>query len=315
MRILILLISVLITLLVFVILYYIVKTKITAGNQVHQRLKDLGGGGERVIKSHADELSRIPFLDRTVLPLLYQAEKFLMKFAPSEIHATVEKKLMLAGKQGKWSVNRVITGWLLCQAVAMGIAIYLVSSDSFPFASGIMLMWSCLAVGALLPFAFLNSIIRKRQKAIEKQLPEVLDLLSVSVQAGLSFDGALRKITDRMTGPLIEEFHRMQQDVRMGSPRARALQAVAQRCDLEDMYLFITAVIQAERLGSSMGRTLISQADNMRERRKQKAKALALKAPVKMLFPLVLFIFPALFVVILVPPVFTILKSMGSLFK
>lgn len=315
MRMLVLLISVLITLFVVAVLYYIIKTKITPGNQVHQRLKDLGGGEERVVKSRADELSRIPLLDRTVLPLISQAEKFLMKFAPSEIHATVEKKLMLAGKQGKWSVNRFITVWLLCQAAALAIAIYLVSTGTFPFSSGIMLMWSCLVVGAMLPFAVLNSIIRRRQKVIEKQLPEVLDLLSVSVQAGLSFDGALRKITDRMTGPLIDEFHRMQQDVRMGSPRARALQAVAQRCDLEDMYLFITAVVQAERLGTSMGRTLINQADNMRERRKQKAKALALKAPVKMLFPLVLFIFPALFVVILVPPAYTILKSMGALFK
>ena len=159
----------------------------------------------------------------------------------------------------------------------------------------------------------MNSIIRKRQKIIDKQLPEVLDLLSVSVQAGLSFDGALRKITDRMSGPLIEEFQRMQQDIRMGSPSVRALQAVAKRCELEDVYLFITAVVQSERLGTSMGLTLVNQADNMRERRRQKAKAAALKAPVKMLFPLILFIFPTLFVVILVPPVFSIIKNMGIL--
>ena len=153
--------------------------------------------------------------------------------------------------------------------------------------------------------------IRKRQAAITKQLPEVLDLLSISVQAGLSFDGAVRKIVDRMTGPVIDEFKRMQQDVRMGAPRARALQAISARCDVEDMYLFITSVVQAERLGTSMGRTLINQADNMRERRRQRAKAAALKAPIKMLFPLVLFIFPALFVVILVPPVFSIVQNFG----
>lgn len=166
-----------------------------------------------------------------------------------------------------------------------------------------------MAVGALLPFSMLNSKIQKRKKAIEKQLPEVLDLLSVSVQAGLSFDGALRKITDRSVGHLIDEFKRMQQDVRMGAPKARALQAMAKRCDVDDLYLFITAVIQAERLGTSMGKTLVNQADNMRERRRQKAKAEALKAPIKMVFPLVIFIFPAIFVVTLLPAVLSIVQQ------
>ena len=133
------------------------------------------------------------------------------------------------------------------------------------------------------------------------------------MQAGLSFDGAMRKIVDRMTGPVIDEFKRMQQEVRMGSPRARALQAISKRCDVEDMYLFITSVVQAERLGTSMGKTLVNQADNMRERRRQRAKAAALKAPIKMLFPLVLFIFPAMFVVILVPPIMGIMQKMGLL--
>lgn len=91
MRLLVFLISLLVTFVVFSVLYYIVKTKIVPGNQVHQRLKDLGGDGERVVRTHAEELARIPFLDRTVLPLLNSIEKFFIKFAPSEIHATVEK--------------------------------------------------------------------------------------------------------------------------------------------------------------------------------------------------------------------------------
>ena len=173
----------------------------------------------------------------------------------------------------------------------------------------VLFAWLAVMIGALLPFSMLNSAIRKRQKAIDKQLPEVLDLLSVSVRAGLSFDGALRKITERSTGPLIDEFKRMQQDVRMGAPRARALQAMSKRCDVEDLYLFITAVIQAERLGTSMGRTLNIQADNMRERRKQKAKAEALKAPIKIIFPLVLFIFPPIFVVVLLPSVLSLMHD------
>ena len=312
MRLLVFLISLLVTFLVFSVFYYIIKTKVVPGNQVHQRLKNLGGGDERVVRTHAEELARIPFLDRTVLPLISAAEKFFIKFAPSEIHATVEKKLMLAGKQGKWSANRVITVWLLCQALFLVLGLHFSSSNQkLTYMEGIVLVWAFVIFGAFLPFGYLNSLIRKRQALIVKQLPEVLDLLSISVQAGLSFDGAMRKIVERMTGPVIDEFKRMQQDVRMGAPRARALQAISKRCDVEDMYLFITSVVQAERLGTSMGKTLVNQADNMRERRRQRAKAAALKAPIKMLFPLVFFIFPAMFVVILVPPIFSIAQSMG----
>ena len=220
---------------------------------------------------------------------------------------------MLAGKQGKWSANRVIAVWLICQVVFLMLGIHFASKEKFTSMEGVLFVWAFVIFGAFLPFGYLDSLIRKRKEAITKQLPEVLDLLSISVQAGLSFDGAMRKIVERMVGPVIDEFKRMQQDVRMGAPRARALQAIAKRCDVEDMYLFITSVVQAERLGTSMGKTLVNQADNMRERRRQRAKAAALKAPIKMLFPLVLFIFPAMFVVILVPPIFSIIQSMGIL--
>ena len=313
MRLLVFLISLLVTFLFFSVFYYVIKTKVVPQNQVHQRLKNLGGDSERVVRTHAEEMARIPFLDRTILPLLDSVEKFFIKFAPSEIHATVEKKLMLAGKQGQWSVNRVIAAWLLCQAIFLVLGVHLTSKQNYSYIEGIIFVWIFVLFGAFLPFGYLNSLIRKRQALIVKQLPEVLDLLSISVQAGLSFDGAMRKILARMTGPVIDEFKRMQQDVRMGAPRARALQGIAKRCDVEDMYLFITSVVQAERLGTSMGKTLVNQADNMRERRRQRAKAAALKAPIKMLFPLVLFIFPAMFVVILVPPIFSIVQKMGIL--
>lgn len=305
-----LLFSLLIAVFIFIVLYYIIKTKVVPDNQVHQRLRNLQGTEGRIITSHADELKQIPFLDRTVVPLLRSFENFMIRFAPSGIHNTVEQKLMLAGKSDKWSPNGFITVWLICMAIFFGIGYIVVTKKGLPYTQSVLFAWLSVAVGAMLPFSMLNSAIRKRQKAIDRQLPEVLDLLSVSVRAGLSFDGALRKITDRMTGPLIEEFKRMQQDVRMGAPRARALQAVAKRCDVEDLYLFITAVIQAERLGTGMGKTLNNQADNMRERRRQKAKAEALKAPIKIIFPLVLFIFPAIFVVVLLPSILSLIHNL-----
>ncbi len=306
------LISLLLAFLIFSVLYYIIKTKVLPGNQVHQRLKDLQGTGDRITRTHAEELAKTPFLDRTIIPLLRNFEKFMVRFAPSGIHNTVENKLELAGLSDKWSANGFITIWLLFMGLFFLIGYIVISKKQMPYIQSVLFYWMCMAVGALLPFSMLNTRIQKRKKLIERQLPEVLDLLSVSVQAGLSFDGALRKITDRTIGPLIDEFKRMQQDVRMGAPKARAMQAMGKRCDVEDLYLFVTAVNQAERLGTSMGKTLVNQADNMRERRRQKAKAEALKAPIKMIFPLVIFIFPAIFVVTLMPSVLSILKNFQS---
>ena len=307
-----LLLSLLLAFLVFSVLYYIIKTRVLPGNQVHQRLKDLQGAGDRVTKTHAEELAKTPFLDRTVVPMLRNFERFMVRFAPSGIHNTVETKLQLAGLSDKWSPNGFITIWLICMFLFFMIGYILISRRAMPYFESLLIYWLCVIIGALLPFSMLNTKIRKRQKKIEKQLPEVLDLLSVSVQAGLSFDGALRKITDRTVGPLIDEFKRMQQDVRMGAPKVRAMQAMGKRCDVDDLYLFITAVNQAERLGTSMGKTLLNQADNMRERRRQKAKAEALKAPIKMIFPLVVFIFPAIFVVTLLPSILSIMKNFTS---
>ncbi len=307
-----LLISLLVAFFIFSVLYYIVKTKIAPDNQVHQRLKDLQGTGDRVTRTRAEELAKIPFLDRTIIPLLRNFEKFMVRFAPSGIHNTVENKLQLSGLADKWSVNGFITVWLITMGLFFCIAYIVTTKKAMPYVQSLLFYWTSVLIGALIPFSLLNTKIQKRKKQIEKQLPEVLDLLSVSVQAGLSFDGALRKITERSLGPLIDEFKRMQQDVRMGAPKARALQAMSRRCDVDDLYLFITAVVQAERLGTSMGKTLNTQADNMRERRRQKAKAEALKAPIKMIFPLVIFIFPAIFVVTLLPAVLSIVHEVSK---
>ena len=119
--------------------------------------------------------------------------------------------------------------------------------------------------GGLIPFMVLRHQIRKRKEAITYQLPEVLDLLSVSVTAGLSLDGAMQKITESMDGELVDEFRRMQRDVRMGMTRHRAMRLMAERCDVQDLNLFVTSVIRSERLGASMGDTLDPGQNNMRD--------------------------------------------------
>ena len=296
---------------VFMLVYFFVMTRLIPKTQVQQRLRDIRYGSKaKAEAARSANLGDVPFVERTIVPFFQALTKRLMRFAPQGIRAMLEQRIMLAGKLGVWSVNAFVCGWLLSVAVCFLLAFLTVSNGVYPFVQRMAILITGIVIGGVLPFAILNSIIRKRQKLITRQLPEFLDLLCVSVQAGLSFDGGVTKIVSRMKGPFIDECVRMQRDVRMGMPRARSLRQMAQRCDVQEVYLFTTAVIQAERLGTSMANTLENKADNLRERRRQRAKAEALKAPVKILFPLVMFIFPALFVIVLLPSVLVLMKNM-----
>lgn len=294
---------------VFMLLYFFVMTRLVPKTQMHQRLRKLQYGSQaQAERASASNLADIPFVERTIVPLFQSISKMLLVFAPKGIYERIERRIILAGKQGVWSVSSFVCGWVLSVGACLMLAFLFVSGRDFPFIQRVALLALGGAMGALLPFAMLNSIIRKRQKLILRQLPEFLDLLCVSVQAGLSFDSGVTKILSRMKGPFIDECERMQRDMRMGMMRKHSLQQMARRCDVPEVYLFTTAIIQAERLGTSMANTLAIQAENMRERRRQAAKAEALRAPVKILFPLVLFIFPALFVIVLLPSVLSLMK-------
>ena len=229
---------------------------------------------------------------------------------PLRLRPIIQKRLLLAGKSREWSIAEFFGSCLLGAVVMWLFALVMVRNGAYAPVQKAMMVFLLGILGGLMPVVFLNTTIQRRQKQIEHQLPEVLDLLCVSVQAGLSFDAALSKITARMKGPFIDECRRMQDDIRMGVVRRTAMRSMADRCGLEDVSLFMTSIIQAERLGTSMGKTLKNQADNIRERRRQYVKAQAMKAPVKIVFPLVLFIFPAIFVVTLVPSLLYLLKNL-----
>ncbi len=257
-------------------------------------------------------LDDIPFMDRTVKPLIEALKKKILSFAPTDIATMLNRKLMLAGKAGVWHINQCVIAWLGSIAVCSLAALLLIDpTEELLWIQKLSMVLIGAAVGAVLPFAVLNNMIAKRQRAIRRQMPEFLDLLCVSVQAGLSFEGAVSKITARMKGPLIDEFKQMQRDGAMGIPRRLSLQQMAQRCDMEELYLFTASVIQSERLGTSLAKTLAVQAANMRDRHRQHVRAEALRAPVKIVFPLVLFILPALFVIMLLPIIYTTLQNFG----
>lgn len=252
------------------------------------------------------------FKERIIRPVMKGMENWLMRFAPRELRNMMENMLLHLGMQEQWSVNRLAAGWVLW-VVAGGIFALLFISAFSPLLlpQQIAIFILGLILGALVPFMLLQSAIRRRKAAIRRQLPEFLDFLCVSVQAGLSFDGAVTKIVNRMKGPLMDEFRRMLRDMGLGMDRQRTLNQLAKRCDVEEIYLFTASVIQAEHLGTSMSRTLKMQADNMRDRHRQTVRALALKAPVKIIFPMILFIFPSIFVMVVFPAALTLLKSLN----
>ncbi len=256
------------------------------------------------------EHNKLSFNKRVIAPFYNSIEEFFRRFTPTYIVAMLEDRIFRAGKAGQWSVKKVASAWAL--SVALGLFLgfrYATVADDYFITQQILITIAGGIGGGLLPFLLLNSTIKKRQKILKHQLPEFLDLLCVSVQAGLSFDSAVAKITTRMKGELSDEFKHMQEDIKFGMTKSYALNQMARRCDVEEIYLFATSIIQAEKLGTSMSQTLTLQSDNMRERHRQFVKAEALKAPVKMLFPMVIFIFPSIFVVLLFPSVISITKA------
>ncbi len=255
---------------------------------------------------------RRSFFVRIIKPIIFRMEHFLHSLTPTAIIGLLEMYIFRAGKQGSWALQRAAAMWAISVVLGVAIAFLVLQYRTFLLPQKFLILIVGGLIGAIVPFFILRAKIRNRQKEIKRTLPEFLDLLCVSVQAGLSFDGAVAKITARMKGSLSDEFKHMLDDVKFGMTKQYALNQVAKRCDLEEIYLFTTSVIQAEKLGTSMAQTLQLQADNIRDRHRQHVKTEAMKAPVKMIFPMVLFIFPAMFVVLLMPSIITLLKTMGS---
>jgi len=194
----------------------------------------------------------------------------------------------------------------LALPAAFGVLLFL---GKVPFAQVILLLGITAAFGFFFPDLWLNSKIGARQKMVQKALPDVLDLLCVSVNAGLGFDSALAKVVEKTKGPLTEEFARSLQEIRMSKSRKDALRALSGRVGLSDLTSFIAALIQADQLGVSIATVLKIQSEQMRTRRRQRAEEKAQKASLKMLFPLIFFIFPAMFIVLLGPVVLSVLAT------
>jgi tight adherence protein C len=210
----------------------------------------------------------------------------------------VSDKLMAAGMR-KTSPTTIIgaKGILGLGGIVLGAVLGSATAPKYVFFLALVFG----ALGAFAPGVYLSSRVKRRQAAVSAELPDALDLLSVSVEAGLGFDGAVQKLTEHMDGPLIEEFEFALGGIQIGEGRSEALKKMSERSSSQEMASFVRAIIQADQLGISLGRILKVQAGDTRLKRQLLAEEKAMKAPIKMLFPTVIFIFPAMFLVVLGP--------------
>jgi tight adherence protein C len=253
-----------------------------------------------------------PFLERTMRPLAASLSGRMSRMASSSFSEKTEKRLALAGNPGDLRV----ADWLGIKAIGaiVGALLFfflfaIVGLLGFPFLIGVLLSLVGALFGYTIPEFWLGGRVKKRQKAILMLIPDALDLLTISVRAGLGFDAALGKVTEKLKGPLSEEFRRALAELRVGKARRDALRDIVTRTEVVPLTNFIGAIIQAEQLGVSISKVLQVQSEQLRIERRQRAEEMAAKAPIKMLFPLVGCIFPSLFIVILGPAMILIVKN------
>ena len=250
--------------------------------------------------------------DRIVGPLTHKVAAVTSKFLPRTDPNQIANRLMAAGLARSMSPQMYLAlkGGLVFTAIAFGLIVLV--SGMVPAAMGMLVALGGGAIGYIAPDFFINSRTRGRREIMQQELPNILDLLCVSVEAGLGFDAAVAKLSERMTGPLVDEFGLVLHEMRIGESRSEALKNLSDRVDVPEVSQFCRAIIQADQLGIALSRILRVQSHDMRVRRQLAAEEKAMKAPVKMLFPTVVFIFPSMFVVALGPAAISLLQTFGG---
>jgi tight adherence protein C len=290
---------------VFITVYFLAMMfRGTSPNPVQNRVALLGIPG----RVRLPEEKRPSFGDRVLGPFIDALAGGVLGLLPHGLLARTNKKLVLAGEP------ITLSGFLTVCVAAAGVLGVLGFAMTFAMLGktdprGIGFTGVLTGVGIFLPFMWVNNRIRQRQTAIIKGLPDAFDLITACVEAGLGLDAALTRVAEKMEGPFAEEMSITLREIGMGRSHAEALRDLADRTAVADLSMFVNAIIQAEQMGTSIGQVLRVQSDQMRMRRRQRAEELANQAPVKMMFPLVLFILPTLFIVILGPAIIQLMDT------
>jgi tight adherence protein C len=276
---------------------------------VQARLTQLGSMQARTLEEI--ELQQ-PFFDRTIRPLARRLSGVGHRFTGQKKVGRTEQRLQMAGNPGDLRTSDFLGMKVVVAGGAAAVLVIIFALVVGDVMFGVLVAGVGGVMGFFAPDFWLSRRIKKRRKAILLAVPDTLDLLTISVKAGLGFDAALGKVVEKTKGPLSDEFHRALAEIRVGKARRDSLRDVINRTNVPALTSFIGAIIQAEQLGVSISKVLQVQSEQLRIERRQRAEEAAAKAPIKMLFPLVGCIFPSMFIVILGPAIILIAANMGN---
>jgi tight adherence protein C len=259
------------------------------------------------------ELSQ-PFSERILIPIMKSMGDFSARFTPQKALQDTSRKLELAGNPGQIDAATFLSSRFIVAGVFGGLMLLIafVSPSRWPLTQIILVVGIFGALGFFFPQLWLQSVINRRQHNVRKAMPDALDLLTICVEAGLGFDAAMSKVSEKWENELSLAFLRAIREIQLGKPRREALRDMADRIDIPEMTSFIAAVIQSEMLGVSLAKVLRIQSDQMRVKRRQRAEEEAHKAPVKMIIPMALLTFPSIMIVLLAPAAIQISQSLTT---
>jgi len=280
-----------------------------------ERLAEFSARGESVDSLEQLELSQ-PFSERVLVPFLRRVGEMSTRFTPQRVLEETAVKLERAGNPLHVDASTFLASRFVLAAFFGGIIVffYVISPNKWPLGTLLLAVTALTVVGFFFPQLYLTSEIQKRQKDIRKAMPDALDLLTICVEAGLGLDGAMAKVAEKWDNALSVAFTRVIREIQLGKLRREALKDMADRVGIPEMTSFVAAIIQSEQLGVSMARVLRIQSEQMRVRRRQLAEEEAHKAPIRMIFPMGLLIFPALMIVLLTPALLQLWTTFEQVF-
>lgn len=280
-----------------------------AASTIESRITDFR---QRAVGYETDLVDmELPFSDRVLRPSIDAISRAFGSILPASLLANVQQQLLMAGNP--MSLNAFVTFWgvLLATFGGMGLVAFVLLPSEMMIQK-LVAIPMLLMLGWMFPRMWLKGKVGARQKMVLKGLPDAMDLVTTCVEAGLGLDAALARVAEKTEGPFAAELQYMMRDVALGKLRREAMQELAQRIGVEELSTFVMSIVQAEQLGVGIAQVLRVQSDQLRTKRRQKAEKSAHEAPIKMLFPLVLFIFPSFLIVILGPAGIRIAESFSK---
>jgi len=288
------------------ILYLILNKAIAEKLRIKNRLEKVSGSQEY---NEVNERGEKSFYEKMIKVNVEKIGNKLSRVTPKKYITGLDSKLHMAGVYPKLNRQKwIFTKFIVSLLLLIIVSVFIVASYNYEMPQLVGIIFMVFVIINIMNYLSLSSKITSRKKAIQRELPDTIDLITVSVEAGLSFDSAVSRFVNSTNSDLADEFEIMLKEMRLGIKRRVALKNVIDRCNVDDLTAFIGAVIQANELGVSITNILRIQSKIIRDKRKQRAREKSMKAPIKLLFPLLFFIFPLIFVIILGPTVIKLLS-------